>query len=445
MPAGLIPARPSAPLPQGPLSYLSTVTTASTSDWGSRSLDSLSQQPSDLTPVSTPPLPPAPVAGVTQNTASNGGRHPSEGQGDKGLGQKPSGTDQSLVKQGRSSSHNRRDVTDSAETATGNSINQGPAGLSKPQSTASGARVDDGNSHGADAPSNKLQQRHPARLEDSFSGSPARFSWESTANATARETDSADWDAFGGSANQGRQAQLATPSHTNSELESSHDLVAGTSQTSAAQDEWSPAFGVPGSASFGAAPSGLDDSTQEAAQAAADWNATNPFLEPGQDPWQHDSRASSGDITQVTRVASGDSFGDFNAPGEGQDDFEGASRDAAAASAEDQTHGAAAVPAVDPFAASGSFTDFAALLEPTQTQLLGDLNVTSADTASLQISSVGQFDLSELQGNHDLAWQQGLQTSAWRVSNSGGLGSYLTSRSMIPCSSCTYFACVRKW
>ncbi|KAL0031333.1 hypothetical protein WJX79_004423 [Trebouxia sp. C0005] len=48
---GLKPV-PSEP-PKGPLSYLSTVTTASSSEWGSRSLDSLTQQPSDARPFIT--------------------------------------------------------------------------------------------------------------------------------------------------------------------------------------------------------------------------------------------------------------------------------------------------------------------------------------------------------------------------------------------------------
>ncbi|KAL0049216.1 hypothetical protein WJX82_008932 [Trebouxia sp. C0006] len=53
-------------VPKGPLSYLSTVTTASGSEWGSRSLDSLTQQPSDVASMrSTGPLPP-PSASVTK-------------------------------------------------------------------------------------------------------------------------------------------------------------------------------------------------------------------------------------------------------------------------------------------------------------------------------------------------------------------------------------------
>lgn len=416
MSAGLIPARPSAPPPQGPLSYLSTVTTASTSDWGSRSLDGLSQQPSDLAntarPVASQPAPADP--GVPSSTASSGGQQLSGGQASstmrKGLGQTLSRADHSQAKQGRFSSRTSRDDAGQIETvvATSGGSDQGSGVLSQPHST--GAQVVGSSNR---VRPDEVKQRQPTGLKARLSSSQVQFQGSGAVDATTvGAAEPAEWDAFGGAARHGHQRQHATPSPTHPAFQSNNGLaVWGTSDMSAAQDEWS-AFSDPSSASVEAAPSGLDDSTQEGAQAAADFNTTNPFLEPGQDLY---AGALPADSPQVARVASGDSFGDFNAPGEREEDFEGAAWNVPAASAGDMT---AAIATADPFAASASFTDFAALLEPAPTQLLGDLDATIADTAALQIPVARQFDLAELQSNHASSLQQGAQTSAKEFPNS---------------------------
>ena len=314
---GLMPARSSAPpKPQGgPLSYLSTVTTASDSDWGSQSMHNLSQQPSDLASTSTAdPIAstPAPVARATANTASSSKqRVGAQGSGDlrQELGRKLSSADQSSAQKGRADSRRSRDSADASAAATdtttsrfqGTGSYNGRHSVSAQDSTESGAQANGDSSTAA------VHQDKSEQIQNSFSGSQPQLAGPATASATTRETEAADWGAFGGAATNGadHQPQPAQPSESALEHRSGHDVPVSDSQ-----HEWS-AFGDPSSASFDAALPGLDDSSKEAAQAGAGFN-TNPFLEPGQDPWQRDSRATPANIAEVARMASGDSFGDFN-------------------------------------------------------------------------------------------------------------------------------------
>lgn len=302
------------------------------------------------------------------------------------------------------------------------------------------------------------------------------------AQSPQNQTEAPGWDAFGGSstASAAQEPQQVTASQTASEH---HWPAPGVSQAAAANDDWS-AFGDPASEATDAAPAGLNDSRQEAAvaaeQAADDstnpfldpgqdpWQGgdraapaeqavddstnpflvpgqdpwhdgdqavatekaadhiTNPFLVPGQDPWQNGDQAAPADSAEIARMASGDSFGDFNTSGEqASNGFEHAAWDAGAASAQDMTDWAAAAAAApaDPFAASASYNDFAALLEPAHTELVSGFDATlssSAEPTSLQAPSSGQFDLSELQGDLSHGLQQELHSPGQVANQSSG-------------------------
>lgn len=472
LPAGLMPARSSGPAkPQGgPLSYLSTVTTAGASDWGSQSLDNISQQPSDLPSASTvnpvASTPAADARATSSITASSGqlsrGRGEASSDSTQQLGRQLSSADESSANKGRADSRSSRNSAEASVTGrhTTRSVPQGTDVYSKPQSTASKAQVSSEDSSSA------AEQRHgpdQTSAAGGLSNSQSQRQDPSPANATASNTAAADWSAFGSPAPDeaaDHQPQHATTSHTASAHQSGHALpVTGPGHRSAAQEDWS-AFGQASSASnaaaFSEAAAGFDSTNPflepgEAnsassdagfSQAAAGFDTTNPFLEPGEvnsasndarfsqaaavsdntrnpnpflepgrDPWQHETEAVPADTAEMARMASGDSFGDFNAPGEREDDFEVASWDEAAVPGDKADETTAASPA-DPFAASASFTDFAALLDPTQADLLGGLDtVANGDTAYPQAPSTAQLGLSELQGDVDLGLQQGAQTS----------------------------------
>ena len=440
-----MPARSSGPpkAQGGPLSYLSTVTTASTSDWGSQSLDYLSKQPSDVASASyANPGASTSAAGARAASSiatSSGQRGGGNGSGDsrQELGRKVSSADQSSADQGRASSRSSRASAEASETVGVSNISRARRAdpYSKPLPTASEAQVRSEGSDSAAMPSDGRQQMPSVEPSDSQSQRQGPYAENDTTSNTAAAA--ADWSAFGGAATRqddSHQPQHATTSQAASAQQSGHAFPApSTSRVSAAQHEWS-AFGEPSSASFDAAPSGMDGSAKEAAeegagfdnsnpflgpgqfptkqsvQAGMDFASTNPFLEPGQDPWQRDTQAAPADLAEAARMASGDSFGDFNAPGEREDDFEVAAWDAAALP-EDKTDRTAAVACADPFAASANFTDFAALLEPAQTDLLGGLDTVARVKALPQGPSLDQFGLSELQGDVDLGLQQGAQSS----------------------------------
>ena len=433
MPAGLMPVRLSdTPQSQGgPLSYLSTVTTASTSEWGSQSLDSFSKQPSEAAsaskPIASTSAADARPASSIATSSSQGGGGNGNGDSRQQLGRKLSSPDQSSTHQGRANSRSSRASAEASETvSSGNTSRaQGGALYSKTPSTATEAEVSRKASGSAAVHSDGLKQTPLAGP----SGSESQRQAPDADDATTSNSAAADWSAFGRAAR--NEADNHQPQHaTASAHQSGHALpVPGTSHVSAAQDEWS-AFDEPGTASFAAAPSSLDDSAKGAApagpgfhntnpfldpeqvprkqvhlfKAGAGSENTNPFLEPGENPWQHDNQAAAADSAEVVRMASGDSFGDFNGPGEREDDIEVAAWDAAAVP-EDKTDRTASA---DPFAASASFTDFAALLEPTQTDLLGGLDTIASVT---QAPSAAQVGLSELQGDVDLGLQEGVRTS----------------------------------
>lgn len=436
MPAGLMPVRLSdTPQSQGgPLSYLSTVTTASTSEWGSQSLDNFSKQPSEAAfaskPIASTSAADARPASSIATSSGQGGGGNGNGDSRQQLGRKLSSPDQSSTHQGRANSRSSRASAEASETvSSGNTSRaQGGALYSKTPSTATEAEVSRKASGSAAVHSDGLKQTPLAGP----SGSKSQWQAPDADDATTSNSAAADWSAFGGAAR--NEADNHMPQHaTASAHQSGYALpVPGTSHVSAAQDEWS-AFDEPGTASFAAAPSSLENSSKEAAQAGPGFHNANPFLDPeqvprkqvqlvqagagsentnlflkpGEDPWQRDTQASPADSAEVARMASGDSFGDFNGPGKREDDIEVAAWDTAALP-EEKTDRTAAVASADPFAASASFTDFAALLEPTQTDLLGGLDTIASVT---QAPSAAQFGLSELQGDDDLGLQEGAHTS----------------------------------
>ena len=282
-------------------------------------------------------------------------------------------------------------------------------------------------------------------------------------------TEAADWNAFGGVATAGseQQSQQAEASMSAAEHESRHELSApDVTKATVAGSGWA-AFADPPSASDDAAiflglndsfqeatlapepgashrtnpfldpglsvvvqeavlapelatshstnpflDPGLGDPLQEAPEAGAS-TSINPFLDPGQDPRQDNAdSAAADDLPSVARTVSGDSFGDFNAP-RGEDiEFEGAAWGATSAPQSDMTDWAAAAAPADPFAASASFRNFAALLEPAHTELVGDLaSSSSTDATSLQAIPISQVDLSELESDFAGRTQQATQSA----------------------------------
>ena len=436
MPAGLMPVRSSGPPKSqgGPLSYLSTVTTASTSDWGSQSLDNLSKQPSDVAAASSGNPVASADARAASSIATSSGQRGGNGDARQELGRKLSSADQSSAHQGRS---NSRSSSASAEASGRVSVSstsqaQGADLYSKPPSTASEAEAEVSGKASVSA------AMRPAGLKQMPLAAPSgRQSQSQEPNANGAMTSdpaTSDWSAFGGAArNEAKhgEPQNAAASQTASAHQSGHALpVPGTSQAFAAQDEWS-AFGEASTAAAhfdsstkeaAEADAGFDNTNpfldprqaprQQVAQAGVGLGNTNPFLEPGQDSWQHGTRAAPADSAAVARTASGDSFGDFNAPGEREDGFEVAAWDAAA-KPEDKTDRIAGAASADPFAASASFTDFAALLDPTQTDVLGGLDTMASVKASPQGPSAAQFGLSEQQ---DAQTSEQLQGFANQVS-----------------------------
>lgn len=161
-------------------------------------------------------------------------------------------------------------------------------------------------------------------------------------------------------------------------------------------------------------------------------HGSNPFLLPGEDEWPSDTQAAQEplpDASGIARTASGESFGDFNAPEE--HNFEGNAWGGASMSAAQAADWATANPSsADPFAASASFTDFAALLESAQPGLLdGSDALMSTDASMTQPPVAGHVDLSELQHDfpsnggvvswqassllQDLSQMQGMMASHW--------------------------------
>lgn len=134
-------------------------------------------------------------------------------------------------------------------------------------------------------------------------------------------------------------------------------------------------------------------------------HGSNPFLLPGEEEWPSDTQAAQEplpDASGIARTASGESFGEFNAPEE--DNFEGSAWGGASTSAAEAADWATVNPSsADPFAASASFTDFAALLD-------GSDALMSTDATMIQPPVAGHVDLSELQHDFssnggDVSWQ----------------------------------------
>ena len=465
MTAGVKAGQPPMAPPQGPLSYLSTVTTAGSSDWGSQALDTLAQQPSESarrpsnTVTGPPPdaviMPPDAVrcasdavTSATPATASGPTAVPlqsaqgpdetaraSEAQGSdvsrKVSAKKQSLADRLLRKTGSGNRHSSSSSRNSAVSEASAPASTATKDLySKTQPSAASVpavHVNDA-SRNAGGPALLAEQAPQLTWSSDMSTHGQNQSWQpGVAKPPQNQTEAADWDAFEGSstASAAQEPQHATASQTTSGQQSGHDWsAAGVSQATGVNDDWS-AFVDPANDSFDAAPSGLNDSIQEAAvpaEPAAD-HSTNPFLDPGQDPWQNNDQAASAESADIARMASADSFGDFNAPGEPDIEFGHAAWCDPPASAQDMKDWAAAAAAApaDPFAASTSYNDFAALLEPAHTELVENLDATgSAEPTSLQRPPNGQFDLSELQGNLSHSLQYEIQGAGQAASQSSG-------------------------
>ncbi|KAA6423282.1 MAG: hypothetical protein FRX49_06734 [Trebouxia sp. A1-2] len=389
---------PSEP-PKGPLSYLSTVTTASSSEWGSRSLDSLTQQPSDVASMRfLGPLPP-PAGNVTKT-------------------------------------HDAVSTASDSTSASASMRRQGSSGAKRSSKDAT-----NGVSHTQSPP--QTQARPFITDKDKLRAGPQQPPSESRATAiqSIAASAGADWSAFGNRASSAFAGTSSQPTHTSERfaLDSSNPFLdAPASQPAQAPGQLemhvSNPFLEPGSMAHVEIPSAqladhasnpfLDPPGHEASDALPtrssnpslapvdvapqhqlEMHGSNPFLLPSDDAWPEDPRSrqeQAAETLGVARVASGESFGDFNAPGE--DDFEGTEWGGASAPPADTADWttAAAMSTPDPFAASASFTDFAALLESGQSALPGSADaVMSTDLESMQQAVAGHVDLSELQ--HGLA------------------------------------------
>ena len=479
MHAGLKPVPSEAA--KGPLSYLSTVTTPSSSEWGSRSLDSLAQQHSDVASMrSTGPLPP-PSASVTKtdnevSTARDPGSASASMRRQISSGSRCSSKDatngvsqtqpqtqagslttardkprvgaqqfpeqqRSHTKQAAFSAGERQEQSQQTAPAVSAASNAAalvvqqrqsgePAG---PQGTGWGAEDKGWNAFDSGAPSQAALLQPPSESRATASQSIA-------ANAGD------DWSAFGTGADSAFAGASSQSAHVSERfaLDSSNpflDAPAIQQAQAPGQPEMrvsnpflepgsmahaehapgqlashasNPFLDPPGHEASDAQPTQssnpflapADDAPQSSkASNQLEMHGSNPFLLRGDDAWPDDTQSGqeqAADALGVARMASGESFGDFNAPGES--DFEGTEWGGASATPTDAADWTTAAPmsTPDPFAASASFTDFAALLESGQSALLGGADaVMSTDVSSMQQPVAGHVDLSELQ--HGLA------------------------------------------
>ncbi len=479
--AGLKPVPLEAP--KGPLSYLSTVTTASGSEWGSRSLDSLTQQPSDVASMrSTGPLPP-PSASVTKtdnavSTArdsssasasmrrqgSSGARRSSK-DATNGVPQTQNQpqTQADSVTTARDNprvgalqfSEQQRSQTKQAAFSTverqGQPQQATPAASAASEAAALGTQQrQSGDPAGSQGTGWGAEDKGWSAFDSSAPSQPASLQPPSESRATASQSTAANagdnWSAFGNRADSAVGGASSQSAHASERfaLDSSNPFLDAAARQEAqapgqlemhvsnpflepgsmahaehapgqlASHASNPFLDPPGHEASDALPTRssypslapVDDAPQSSkAPNQLKMHGSNPFLLPSDDAWPDDSQSrqeQAADALGVARMASGESFGDFNAPGE--DDFEGiewGGASAAPVNAADWTT-AAPMSTPDPFAASASFTDFAALLESGQSALLGGADVLmSTDPASMQQPVAGHVDLSELQ--HGLA------------------------------------------
>ena len=218
-----------------------------------------------------------------------------------------------------------------------------------------------------------------------------------TSSQQAAESTDRDWSAFGNQGNAAGSAPSALPGAASQSAEPSDQPAFDDSNPFLehgyqAMDPFkfnTSAFTGPG---HGASqtPGQADLASSEPVLAHELAHHSNPFLQPGEDIQQGASQAGTGTAPDITRTSSGESFGDFNAPGENE--FADTAWGGVSASAERADWASASPLPADPFAASGSFKDFAALLDPVQAD-----SIPAADGTSLQLPVVGHVDLSDLQ------------------------------------------------
>ena len=466
-------------MPKGPLSYLSTVTTPGNSEWGSRSLDSLTQQPSDVASMhSTGPLPsPSPSVTKTDDAVStardsssasvgmrrqgSSGARRSSKDAMNGVSQtqiQPQTQAGSLMTEkdklrvgAQQSSEQQRSQTKQAALSAGERQGQSqqaaPAASAASEAAALGIqRRQSGAPAGPQGTGWGSEDKGWSVFDSRAPSPPASLQPPSESGATASQSIAAnpgdDWSAFGNGADSAVAGASSQSAHASERfaLDSSNPFLdARPGQPAQAPGQLeihvSNPFLEPGSMAHAEYPSAplashasnpfLDPPGHEASDALSmpsrnpslppvddaaqsskasnqlDMHGSNPFLLPSDDARPEDTlsrQEQAAETLGVARMASGDSFGDFNAPGE--DDFEGTEWGGASpspAAAADWTT-AAPMSTPDPFAASASFTDFAALLESGQSVLRANADaVMSTDMTDMQEPAAGHVDLSELQ------------------------------------------------
>ena len=479
--AGLKPV-PSEP-PKGPLSYLSTVTTPGSAEWGSRSLDSLTQQPSDVASMrSTEPLPlPSAYVSKTDGAVStardsssasasmrregSSGARRSSKDATSGVSQtqnQPQTQAGSLTTErgkprvgAQQFPEQQRSHTKQAAFSAGEHQGQPQQAAPVASAASDAAAWAVQQSQSGDPPGHQgtgwgAEDKSWSAFDSNAPSQPASLQPPSESKATANQSIAAnagdDWSAFGNGADSALAGASSQSAHTSERfaLDSSNPFLdTPASQLAQAPGELemhvSNPFLEPGSmahpeyssaqlASHASNPfidppgheasdtlptcssnpslAPADDAPQfSEASNQLEIHGSNPFVLPGDGAWPDDSQSrqeQAAETLGVARMASGESFGDFNAPGE--DDFEGIEWGGASAPPAHAADWKTAVPmsTPDPFAASASFTDFAALLGSGQSVPRGDADaVTSTDLSSMQQPVAGHLDLSELQ--HGLA------------------------------------------
>ena len=237
--------------------------------------------------------------------------------------------------------------------------------------------------HGADFEAGSHLQPSSSRQ------GPAQTSSQEAADSTNR-----DWSAFGNQGNAAGSAPSALPGAASQSAEppafdsSNPFLEPGYQAMDPFKFNTSAFTGLGHGASQTPRQADLPSSEPVLAHELA--HHSNPFLQPGEDIQQGASQAGRGTAPDIARTSSGESFGDFNAPA--QNEFADTAWGGVSASGERADWASAPPLPADPFAASGSFKDFAALLDPVQAD-----SIPAADGTSLQLPVVGHVDLSDLQ------------------------------------------------
>ena len=395
---------------KGPLSYLSTVTTASNSDWGSQSLQRLSpqpsavvqqpsglvQQPSDLShqPSDLAQQPsglvqqqqsPTTTATPQQNKPSFGSHRGSEEMHQPATSSQHQANDAAML----NDMSNRGQARQASQAASA-TLSDAQAESAPPNQAQGDAQLSSWAAGGTnwDASNNSLNLTPAATPQDSNSQG---FSRNSLNNALpVSQTDShqqstvQDWSAFG--QNDEPQAQPSAalhPAHQQTQ-NSSANLHQPSFEASFAVDDWL------GSTQEAQQHTAGSDPAFDADFSNALWPASSQASQQQDTGGPHpsfDGEASPpqrGD--ELAHMGSGDSFGDFNTP---EEHAGGQEVDWAAAPA---------MPA-DPFAASASFKDFAALLETNSPSTINQRHDSHGNQQEPSAPRLQEVDLAELQSD----------------------------------------------